>query len=295
MTTSKVAARHVPSPRGQRGEGERSQPRSRSGEGPLTPTLSPLRGARKYTEHAGLPSQSNPMSSKHQVFVLQPEHHAAPAAADIFVLIGDMLPAGHEIGENSAEREIIRKPGGAGRLEDARGKERAALRHLSRLEFVAQALLERRHVAGPGIGVQVAQVAMQRVRHLVDGGRALRTDELHERIFGGASSGPRHARLAVIEKRVEHALQGAERSGGNAAHENLPERQPVEARPVKLPAGAIEPAMTPHALRAISGNERVLDDDVPAAGRLQARYLPGGAARIGLARQKKNAPPGPCA
>src|SRR5258708_34311349 len=133
MTTSKVAARHVPSPRGQRGEGARFQPRSRSGEGPLTPTLSPLRRARKYTEHAGLPSQSNPMGSKHQVFVLQPEHHAAPAPADMFVLIGDMLPAGHEIGENSAEREIIRKPGGAGPLAHPPAKDRPPLPPLRRL------------------------------------------------------------------------------------------------------------------------------------------------------------------
>src|SRR5260370_33944256 len=96
-------------------------------------SVSPLRGAREYTGHAGLPSQSNPMSSKHQVFVLQPEHHPAPAAADIFVLIGDMLPAGHEIGENSAEREIIRKTGGDGRLENAPRKDRAALRPLGRL------------------------------------------------------------------------------------------------------------------------------------------------------------------
>jgi hypothetical protein len=45
--------------------------------------------------------------SQHQIFILQPEHHAAPAAADIFVLIGNVLPAGHEIGENPAERQIV--------------------------------------------------------------------------------------------------------------------------------------------------------------------------------------------
>src|SRR5262249_58583132 len=45
-----------------------------------------------------------------------------------------------------------------------------------------------------------------------------------------------------------------------------------------------------HALRAISGNENVLDDDVPASGRLQTRHVPGVDARIILARQKKDAP-----
>lgn len=66
--------------------------------------------------------------SQHQIFVLEPEHHPAPAAAHIFVLIGNVLPASHEIGENSAERQIVRKPGGSGRLEDARGKQRASPR-----------------------------------------------------------------------------------------------------------------------------------------------------------------------
>src|SRR5436189_4602100 len=54
-------------------------------------------------------------ASKHQIFVLQTEHHAAPTAADIFVLVGDMLTAGHEVGENSTERKIIRQTSGAGR------------------------------------------------------------------------------------------------------------------------------------------------------------------------------------
>ena len=58
----------------------------------------------------------------HQVLVLEPEHHAAPAAADIFVLIGNVLPPGHQIGENSAKRQILGKAGCPGRLEDARGQ-----------------------------------------------------------------------------------------------------------------------------------------------------------------------------
>src|SRR5215469_14372720 len=43
--------------------------------------------------------QHEGVGSKHQIFVLQPEHHAAPAAADIFVLVGDVLTASHEVGK----------------------------------------------------------------------------------------------------------------------------------------------------------------------------------------------------
>jgi hypothetical protein len=131
--------------------------------------------------------------SQHQIFVLEPEHHAAPAAAHIFVLIGNMLPSGHEIRQNSAERQIVRQAGGSGRLEDARGKQRAALGDLRRLEFVAQTLFERRHLAGSRVSVQVLQVAMERARHLVDRRGGLGADELNERIFRRSSARTRHA------------------------------------------------------------------------------------------------------
>ena len=36
----------------------------------------------------------------------------------MFVLVGDMLTAGHEVGENSTEGKIIRQTSGAGRLEE---------------------------------------------------------------------------------------------------------------------------------------------------------------------------------
>src|SRR5262249_39261705 len=84
----------------------------------------------------------------------------------------------------------------------------------------------------------------------------------------------------------------AERSGGNAAHENLPERQPVETRRVQRLPRTFEPKIIERALRAICGNENVLDDDVPASGRLQARHVPGVDARIVLAREEKDAPLG---
>src|SRR5512132_1109038 len=90
--------------------------------------------------HRPLPSRllaQASAQSQHQIFVLEPEHHAAPAAADIFVLIGNVLPARDEVRQNPAERQIVGKAG----LEDARGEQRAALGHLRRLEFVAQTLL----------------------------------------------------------------------------------------------------------------------------------------------------------
>jgi hypothetical protein len=64
--------------------------------------------------HRPLPSRllaQASAQSQHQIFVLQPEHRAAPAAANIFVLIGNVLTARHEIGENPAERQIIGEAG----------------------------------------------------------------------------------------------------------------------------------------------------------------------------------------
>src|SRR5262249_60722651 len=106
--------------------------------------------------------------SKHEVPVLKPEHHAAPAAADVLVLIGNMLTPGRDVRQKPAERQVVREAGSAAGFEDARGEQRAALGDLGRLEFVAQALFERRHLAGLGVSVQILQIAMQRVRHLVD-------------------------------------------------------------------------------------------------------------------------------
>src|SRR5947208_15526674 len=134
---------------------------------PLTPTLSPLRSAPlRFAGRGSAPSARHrcaanknenalvgslpcaDAASKHEIFILEAEHHAAPAAADMFVLVGDMLTAGHEVVENFSEGKIIRQTSGHRRLEDARGKQRATLRHLGRLEFVAQPLLERRHLGG---------------------------------------------------------------------------------------------------------------------------------------------------
>src|SRR5262249_20877006 len=101
----------------------------------------------------------------------------------MFVLIGNVLTPGHEVRQNSTERQTLRQAGGAGRLEDARGKQRAALRDLGRLELVAQALFERRRLASPSASVQISKVAVQRVRHLVDGRRRFGAKQLNERIF----------------------------------------------------------------------------------------------------------------
>jgi hypothetical protein len=48
-----------------------------------------------------------------------------PAAADIFVLIGNVLTPGHEVRQNSTERQTLRQAGGSRRLDDARGEQRA--------------------------------------------------------------------------------------------------------------------------------------------------------------------------
>src|SRR5262249_60218958 len=104
--------------------------------GPDRTSLRPVRPIRFAASTAATRGHS-----KHQIFVLKTEHHTAPAAADMFVLIGNVLTAGHEVRQNSTERQTFRQAGGARRLEDARGKQRAALRDLGRLELVAQALL----------------------------------------------------------------------------------------------------------------------------------------------------------
>src|SRR5262249_20562698 len=122
--------------------------------------------------------------SKHQLLALETEHPAAPAAADIFVLIGNVLTPGHEVRQNSTERQTLRQAGGSRRLEDARREQRAAFRDLRRLELVAQALFERRHLAASRISVQISEVAVQRVCHLVDGRRRFGAKQLNERIFG---------------------------------------------------------------------------------------------------------------
>src|SRR5262245_23727894 len=101
--------------------------------------------------------------SKHQILALETEHHAAPAAADIFVLIGNVLTPGHEVRQNSTERQTLRQAGGSRRLEDARREQRAAFRDLRRLELVAQALFEGRRLAPPGGSAQISKVSTQRV------------------------------------------------------------------------------------------------------------------------------------
>src|SRR6266540_7163619 len=48
---------------------------------------------------------------KHQILVvLSAEHRRSPIAADIFELIGDVLAPGPEVGEDSAERQLVREP-----------------------------------------------------------------------------------------------------------------------------------------------------------------------------------------
>src|SRR5215510_10632972 len=101
----------------------------------------------------------------------------------MFVLIGNVLTAGHEVRQNSTERQTLRQAGGSRRLEDARGEQRAALRDLGRLELVAQALLKRWRLASPCVSVQISKVAVQRVRYLVDCRRRFRAKQLNERIF----------------------------------------------------------------------------------------------------------------
>ncbi len=116
---------------------------------------------------------------------------------------------------------------------------------------------------------------MQRELHLVDRRRGLGAEQLDERVLRRAAAGARDAGLAVVQHRVEHALQGAERRGRDAAHEDQAERQPVEARGVHRLARALQQEIVEHALRAIGRHEHVVEDDVPAAGALQAGDLPG--------------------
>jgi hypothetical protein len=78
----------------------------------------------------------------------------------------------------------VGEAGGAGRLEDARRQLRAAFDDGARLELVLQPQLERRGLAAPRVVVQRPEIAMQRGAHLVDRGRRLGADELHERVLG---------------------------------------------------------------------------------------------------------------
>src|SRR5260370_616050 len=83
-----------------------------------------------------------------------------PAADAIVVLIGTVLTPGHAVRQNVTERQPLRQAGGAGCFEDARAEQRAALRALGRLEFVAQALSERGGLAASGIRAQISEVTV---------------------------------------------------------------------------------------------------------------------------------------
>src|SRR5712672_1598253 len=109
-----------------------------------------------------------------------------------------MLSPRHQIRENSTKWQVLGKAGCSRRLEDARGKQRAALGDRNRLKLVLQALLERRGLATLGIGVQIAEVPMQDALHLVDSRRRFRAKQLNEGTFRRSPARPRHAGLAVI-------------------------------------------------------------------------------------------------
>src|SRR4051812_23092433 len=98
-----------------------------------------------------------------------------------------MLPARHQIRENATKWQVFGKPGRTRRLEDARGEQRAPLSDRGRLKLVSQALLERRGLATPGIGVQVAEVAMQDTLHLIDLRCRFGAKQLDEGIFRRSS------------------------------------------------------------------------------------------------------------
>src|SRR3977135_1244377 len=136
-----------------------------------------------------------------------------------------MLTPRHQIRENSTKWQVLGKAGRSRRLEDAGAKQRAALGDRSRLKLVPQALLERRGLATPSIGVQVAEVAMQGALHLVNSRRRFGAKQLDERVFRRSPACARHAGLAVIHQSVEHTLQRPERRGRDPADEKLPERQ----------------------------------------------------------------------
>src|SRR5271166_1045102 len=75
-----------------------------------------------------------PLRSNQKILVIQPEHHASPVAAVEFILIGDVLARRHEVGESSAERQLVGEAAGAGRLEYACGEQRAAFDDRAGLE-----------------------------------------------------------------------------------------------------------------------------------------------------------------
>src|SRR3954471_11721028 len=125
-----------------------------------------------------------------------------------------MLPPCHQIRENSTKWQVFGKAGRTSRLEDARGEQRAPLSDRGRLKLVSQALLEWRGLPTSGIGVQVAEVAMQGTLHFIDRRCRFGAKQLDEGVVGRSSPGPRHATLAVIHQCVEHALQRSERRGG---------------------------------------------------------------------------------
>src|SRR6516225_3271501 len=107
------------------------------------------------------------LQSEQKILVGKAEHHASPVAAVELILVGDMLARGHEVGENLSERELVGKPAGAGRLEHACGKLRAAFDHGAGLELVLQPQLERRRLAATRIVVQDPKIALQGRAHLL--------------------------------------------------------------------------------------------------------------------------------
>src|SRR3954468_12773404 len=76
--------------------------------------------------------------------VLDAKKERAVALAGLLELIGDVLAADGDVVENPPERQVSSDAGGAGRLEQPRRQEAAALCHHSVVEFVFDALLQRR-------------------------------------------------------------------------------------------------------------------------------------------------------
>src|SRR6185437_4676111 len=96
------------------------------------------------------------------------EQMAAPFAAMHLVLIGDMLPAGIDIGEDAAEAMLRIKPCRARRLKETRRDRAAAFGRRRHLEFVFQPLFLRWYFAALCISGEVAHIAMEQQLHLVD-------------------------------------------------------------------------------------------------------------------------------
>src|SRR5690348_4613235 len=93
---------------------------------------------------------------------------AAPFAAMHLMLIGDVLPAGVDVGEDAAEAMLRIKPRRARCLKEPRRDRAATLRRRRHLEFVFQPLFLRRYFAALGISGEVAHIAMEQQLHLVD-------------------------------------------------------------------------------------------------------------------------------